>query len=330
MSGFLTTQRFYAVHGPAMDLIARETGFRLEPIFVPDDPEARLSPSEVERVELAYFSRDTWTSGLARSFFGIVNAAPNLKWLQIFFVGTDNPAYGRIIERGVTITNASGSTAVPIAQTAIAGLLMLSRGFPRWTDAQRRKSWEPIHDGDVPEDLDRQTLVVLGLGAIGTEIARLGKALGLHVVGVRRSPRKGDEPVDELLPPSRLAEVLPRCDWLALACPLTEETRHVVDSGAIARMPRGSRILNIARGEVVDEREMIAALQSGHLAGAYLDVFAQEPLPPDSPLWEMPNVIVTPHNSAAARGNDERGNAIFLRNLRHYALGEEMENVVRL
>jgi phosphoglycerate dehydrogenase-like enzyme len=330
MTGFLTTQAFYDSHGAAMRQIAAETGLALEPIIIPSDPEARLGPSDLERIEGAYFSRDAWTSGLARGFFAAVHGAPNLRWLQIFFVGTDNPVYGQIIERGVTITNASGSTAVPIAQTAITGMLMLNRGFPRWMDAQRRRAWEPIHEGDVPRDLEGQQLVVLGLGAIGTEIARLGKAIGLRVTGVRRSPRKADDPVDDLVPPSRLADVLPGSDWLALACPLTDETRRIIDAAAIARMPRGAHILNVARGQVVDEAAMIEALRSGQLGGAYLDVFEKEPLPADSPLWDLPNVIITPHNSAAAQGNDERGNRIFLRNFRNFALAEEMENVVRM
>ncbi len=330
MTGFLTTQAFHDIHGNTLRGIAAETGFAFEPIILPADPEARLDREDLDRISCAYFSREAWTSGLARSFFSSVHGAPNLRWLQIFFVGTDNPVYGQIIERGVTITNASGSTAVPIAQTAITGMLMLNRGFPRWMDAQRRRAWEPIHEGDVPRDLQGQHLVVLGLGAIGTEIARLGRAIGLKVTGVRRSPRKPDDPVDDLVPPSRLPDVLSGCDWLALACPLTDETRHIVDRAAIARMPRGAHILNIARGQVVDEEAMIEALRSGHLGGAYLDVFEREPLPADSPLWDLPNVIITPHNSAAAQGNDERGNAIFLRNFRHFALGEPLENVVRL
>jgi phosphoglycerate dehydrogenase-like enzyme len=134
--------------------------------------------------------------------------------------------------------------------------------------------------------------------------------------------------VDELVTPSQLKEILPRTDWLALASPLTEETRHVIDAEAIALMPRGSHILNIARGEVVDEAAMIDGLRTGQLAGAYLDVFEVEPLPGESPLWSMPNVIVTPHNSSISKGNDRRAADFFFRNLAAWAKDEAMINEV--
>ncbi len=149
---------------------------------------------------------------------------------------------------------------------------------------------------------------------------------GLHVVGVRRSPLAEGDPVDEMVTPAALLDVLPRADWLALACPLTEETRGVVSAAAIAAMPRGARILNVARGEVVDQEAMIAALRDGRLGGAYLDVTSPEPLPPESPLWELPNVIISPHNSAVAEGNERRQVDMFLANLRRWGRGEPMMN----
>ncbi len=214
---------------------------------------------------------------------------------------------------------------MPIAQTAIGGLLMLSRPFLAWGESQRRSAWEP-REGKPPADLATETLVVFGLGAIGREIARLGRALGLHVIGVRRSPRAEGDSVDEMVTPAALAEVLPRANWLALACPLTEKTRGVIDAAAIAALPAGARILNVARGEVIDQDAMIAALRAGHLGGAYLDVTTPEPLPPDSPLWTLPNVIISPHNSAVAAGNERRQVDMFLANLRRWGRGEPMVN----
>jgi phosphoglycerate dehydrogenase-like enzyme len=137
------------------------------------------------------------------------------------------------------------------------------------------------------------------------------------------------DPVDELHHPAALAELLPRADWLALACPLTDETRNMIDTRALALLPRGARILNVARGEVIDEPALIEALRGGQVGGAYLDVFQIEPLPAESPLWDLPNVIITPHNSAASAGNDGRAAAIFLRNLRHWAHGEPLVNEVK-
>lgn len=328
MTGVLLSRPFLATFGDDLAVVAAECGLTIEHILLPDQPDQRLPPAECERVEVAFFSGDLFPT-FNRAFYAATLGAANLKWLHVFNAGVDDPVFGRFLERGVRLTTSSGSAAVPIAQTAITGLLMLARGFPHWLDAQRRHAWEPVRGAAAPADLQGQTLVVVGVGAIGREIARLARAIGLHVIGVRRRPRTDADPVDELHPPAALAELLPRAHWLALACPLTDETRRLIDARALALLPRGARIINIARGEVIDEAAMVAALRSGQLGGAYLDVFETEPLLPDSPLWDLPNVIITPHNSATSTGNTARATAIFLRNLRRWARGEPLENEVR-
>jgi len=150
----------------------------------------------------------------------------------------------------------------------------------------------------------------------------------MKVIGVRRSPR-GGEPVDEMHPPARLGELLPRADWLVLCCPLTAETRALIDARMLAQLPRGARLVNISRGEVIDQPALIAALTDGRLAGAHLDVFAQEPLAADSPLWALPNVIVTPHNASASTGNAGRAARIFIANFARWARGEPLANEAR-
>ncbi|HTO70743.1 MAG TPA: D-2-hydroxyacid dehydrogenase [Myxococcota bacterium] len=307
---------------------ARAGGRELDVILLPREPDARVPQADCERIEAAYFSGDVFPDG-ARAFFAAALGAPKLRWLQTFNAGVDHPIFARFLERGVALTNAAGASAEPIAQTALAGLLMLARGFPLWLDAQRRRAWQPHAQGDTPRDLRGQTLVVFGLGAIGAELARLARAVGLRVIGVRRTPARGGEPVDELVPPSRLREVLPRADWLAIACPLSAETRGAIDAAALALLPPGARVLNVARGEIVDEAALVESLRSGRLAGAYLDVFATEPLPAESPLWSLPNVIATPHNSAVSRGNEARQVEVFLDNLARFARGEPLRNEVR-
>ncbi len=326
--GLLISERFLARNAAALDAASREGGLTLEPIVVPDDPEARVDADACTRIELAYFSGDVFPER-SRAFFAAALNAPALRWLQVFNAGVDHPVFQRFVEKGVRLTTAAGSSAEPIAQTAFAGLLMLARGFPHWLDAQARGAWEPTPLSNVPADLRGQTLLVFGLGAIGSELARLARAFGLRVIGVRRSPAAGGEPVDELHPPERLRDLLPRADWLALACALTDETRSAIDAAALALLPRGARVLNVSRGGVVDELALIAALREGRLAGAYLDVFAEEPLPRESPLWTLPNVIVTPHNSSVSRGNEQRAADIFLRNLVRYGRGERLANEVR-
>jgi phosphoglycerate dehydrogenase-like enzyme len=146
------------------------------------------------------------------------------------------------------------------------------------------------------------------------------------VIGIRRSPRRAEDAVDQVETPAALSGLLPRCDWLVIACPLTPQTRGWIDAAAIAALPKGARILNVARGEIVDETALVAALQGGHLAGAYLDVFHTEPLAGESPLWELPNVLVTPHNAGAASGNDRRVLDIFLDNLDRWQRGAPLVN----
>jgi phosphoglycerate dehydrogenase-like enzyme len=306
---------------------AHAAGKEIEFILLPDDPAARLGPADLERIDVAYFSGDIFPER-PRSFFAAAQGAPRLQWLQTFNAGTDNPVFGRIMARGTRITNSSGSAAAPIAQTAITGLLMLARGFPLWLESQRRKQWEP-HEGAPPPDLASQTMTVVGLGAIGLEIARLGQSLGLHVIGVRRSPAAGGEPVDELVHPDALDDVLRRTDWLALAAPLTADTEGLIDARRLALLPSGARILNVGRGALVDEPAMIESLRAGHLAGAYLDVVTEEPLPYASPLWDLPNVIVTPHNSSVSQGNEARAWDIFVENFDAWMNGRALRNEVR-
>ena len=327
MAALLVSHRCNLDHGADLAALAQQEKLALELIVLPAERDARLDEADCARVEAAFFSSDVFPD-YSRQFFSAARKAANLKWLHVFNAGVDHPIYSEMLARGVRLTTSSGSTAEPIAQTAMAALLMLSRNFPHWIAAQRKHAWEPLEGAHAPPDLEGQTVLILGLGHIGRECARIARALGLHVIGVRRSPRQADDPVDELHAPARLVELLPRAQWLIIACPLTPETRGLVNADALARLPQGARVINVARGEIVDEPALVTALRTGHLAGAYLDVFEKEPLPPDSPLWDLPNVLVSPHNSAAASGNDGRVYRIFRDNLRRWMHGAPLINEV--
>jgi len=328
MTTLLVSHRLHAERGSDIAVRAQRLGIALELVVLPADPESRLSDADCARLELAFFSADVFPQ-YSRQFFSTVRKAPKLQWLHVFNAGVDHPIYTEMLARSVRLTTSAGSTAVPIAQTAITGLLMLARNFPRWLRAQRERRWDPMRPPDFPRDLVGQTLLVLGLGSIGGEVARLAQALGLKVIGVRRSPLRPGDPVDELHPPQQLAALLPRADWLVIASPLTAETRGLINADMLAQLPKGAYIVNIGRGEIVDEAALIAALRAGHLGGAYLDVFEKEPLPADSPLWELPNVLISPHNSAAAQGNDERVYQMFIANLERWQHGQALSNEVR-
>ena len=327
MTGLLAGAGFLREYGARVEAIARDQECEIETIALPEDPEARLPPEDTARIEVAYFSDDVYPDS-SPAFFAAAFAAAKLRWMHCFNAGTDHPIFARLVERGVCLTNSPGGSAPPIAQTAIAGLLSLARRLPLFAAAQHERRWVEQGAVEPPPDLADQTLVVIGLGGIGSEIARLARALGMRVVGVRPRPREPGDRVDELVTPERLDEVLPRADWLAIACPLSEATRGWIDAAALGRLPAGAHLLNVARGEIVDETALIRALRSGRLAGAYLDVFAEEPLPAASPLWELPNVIVTPHAASISAGNRVRQAEMFLANLERWARGEALANVV--
>lgn len=328
MPTLLVSHRLHAERGADLAAHAQRLGMVLELVVLPADPEGRLSDADCARLDLAFFSSDVFPQ-YSRQFFSTVRKAPGLQWLQVFNAGVDHPIYTEMLARGVRLTTSAGSTAIPIAQTAITGLLMLARNFPRWLAAQRERRWDPARMAEFPRDLVGQTALIYGLGSIGSEIARLARALGLKVIGIRRSPQRPGDPVDELHPPQKLAELLPRADWLIIASPLTAETRGLVNAGLLARLPKGACLINIGRGEIIDEAAMIEALRAGQLGGAYLDVFEKEPLPAESPLWDLPKVIISPHNSAAASGNDERVYRMFLANLEHWHRKQALTNEVR-
>ena len=326
MTGLLVSHQFNAKYGEDVVAAAKRDGIDIDLLVLPPDSEARIDDAAVVRAEIAYFSSDLFPQ-FAKQFFSATRKAPALKWMQVFNAGVDHPVFASVLERGVRLTTSSGTAAEPIAQTAIAGLLLLARNFPRWLAGQRERKWNPLPPTDFPRDLRGQTLLIYGLGPIGIEIARLAHLLGLKVIGVRRSAARVEH-LDEMHTPDKLGELLPRCDWLVIACPLTAETRGMVNAALLAKLPRGARFINISRGEVVDEPALIAALQSGHLGGAYLDVFEHEPLPVDSPLWDLPNVVVTPHNSSASTGNDPRINVLFLDNLKRWKANQPLINEV--
>ncbi|MGE3916980.1 MAG: D-2-hydroxyacid dehydrogenase [Hyphomicrobiaceae bacterium] len=262
-----------------------------------------------------------------RNFAKVLRASPGLRWLQIHPAGAELPIYRELRARGVKVTTASGATAVTVAHSALGGLIAINRRFPLLADAQRRHAWEPRLGERAPRDLKGQTALVVGLGPIGQNLAPLLKSLGLRVIGVRREA-SSVPPCDRTITYAEMHAVLPEADVLVLCCPASPITRGIANASAFAAMPKGSLVVNVARGEVAVEADLIAALASGHIAGAFLDVFEKEPLDPASPLWEMPNVIVTPHTASHSLGQNEAIFDIFLDNLARWRAGRDLRNDV--
>jgi len=254
--------------------------------------------------------------------------APNVRWIQATSAGIGD--YVRRMGYAASMPNtifttASGVHARPLAEFCFMVLLAFHKKLLPTMRDQRRKHWERFAAGE----LTGQTLVVVGVGRIGREIARVGQAFGMQVIGVKRSPAGVDAAalhLDALYGPSDLHRVLPHAQNLVLIAPHTAETEGMIGAAELALLPPGAVFVNIGRGALVDEDALIDALRSGHLLGAALDVFREEPLPPESPLWEMDNVIVYPHSASTSYLENARITDLFCQNLRRYLDGQPLLN----
>lgn len=304
-------------------------GSRAHVLVAPDEPDAALA-------DIAFVSRDV--TGLStkhqvlpptqQMYDALLRAKP-LQWVHVHSAGADRPVYVALRERGVSVATSSGANAPVVAQSALLGLLALARHWPRLLAAQRRHEWAPLIASGLPRDLHGQTAVVVGWGPVGQEIGRLLQAIGLSLIVVRRtaaSPMPGMRTVAD----TGLHDVLPAADWLVLACPLTQRTRGLIGARELALLPSHCGIVNVARGEVMDQDALVDALRGQRIAGACLDVFTHEPLPADSPLWDLPNVILTPHSAGFSDGNAERVARMFLDNLARWSRGEMLANLAAL
>jgi phosphoglycerate dehydrogenase-like enzyme len=232
-----------------------------------------------------------------------------------------------LFARGVLVTNSRGVQATPIAEHALALMLALARQLPFAIDNQRAARWSQneFADDRLPWLLRGRTLAIIGLGTIGREIARLAAAFGMRVIAMRRQPdRGGADGVAELVPTSALGDLLRRADVLVVAVPLTPETDGLIGSRELARMKPQAIVINVGRARVLDTDSLVNALAARKLGGAALDVFPQEPLPSDHPLWTCPNVLLTPHTSGFRSGHWEAAIDVFSENLRRFERGDEL------
>lgn len=279
-------------------------------------------------LDLAFITRDV--TGLStkhelapslQACYQVLRRSKGLRWVQIHSAGADRPIYLELRARGVAISTSSGASAEVVAQSALAGVLALARGFPQLMRAQQAHRWEPLLGERLPRDLGGQTAVLVGWGPIGQRIGAVLRLLSLKLIVVRTQSGPTIDGM-EMVGFDRFHAVLPRADWLLLACPLTQRTRQLVDARAFSALPPGACLVNVARGEVVEQEALLQALRSGRLGGAMLDVFEHEPLPVDSPLWDMPRVIITPHSAGHSDGNAQRIANLFLNNLRLWCEGK--------
>lgn len=308
------------------DIIQAMGGQPFKRVSVDDVLSDRANP------EVSFISRDVTGASTkydikpdTQRYYDALLKSDALKWVHVHSAGADRFVYIDLMKRGVTLTTSPGANASGVAQTTLAAILALARNLPALMQAQREHRWQTLLKLGVPPDLEGQTAVIVGWGPIGQTIGKVLHALDVRIVVVRNSVAPIDI-ADKVVSWDGFHEVLPETDWLILACPLTQQTTNLMSRDAFDRLKQGAMIANVSRGAVVDEVAMIEKLRSGHLAGAYLDVFAVEPLPSDSPLWDMPNVIATAHTASFSHGMYARMEQMFLNNLKRYVLGESLRN----
>jgi phosphoglycerate dehydrogenase-like enzyme len=296
-------------------------------------PSERERAAVAEGLQGAFGAADVvfgfWGAELHQAFTGagsLADVAPRLKWIQLTSAGADRLLGSGFIQQGVTVTTVSGLHATPIGEFILLSILMLAKKAPQYMRSQARHEWSRF----MPRELYGSTVGIAGIGNIGAEAARLAKAFGCRVVATRRSATKPETApyADEILPSSELPRLLRESDYVVLSMPLTHETRGMIGETELRMMKQTAALINIARGPVVVEEALIRALREGWIAGAALDVFEKEPLPSDSPLWDMENVIVSPHISGGTEIYNVRAVEIFAENLRRYLGGQPLRNIV--
>ena len=257
--------------------------------------------------------------------------AKKLKWIHSTAAGVAQLMYPELRDSGIAVTNPSGVFSPPMAEHTMGLLLALARNFPDSTRYQDRSHWGQQDIWDKPQhltELSGQVLLIVGFGSIGRELAKRARAFDMRVWGVTRSGQGDTTHAEKILPVSQLEEALAHADYVVIAAPETNETRHLIGAEQIARMKPGARLINVGRGSLLDESALIHALETGALSGAALDVTSVEPLPPESALWKTPNLFITPHTSAVSDRLWQRETALLMDLLERWFDGREMFNQV--
>jgi D-2-hydroxyacid dehydrogenase (NADP+) len=301
----------HAAYCMAEQFARRDTGIAHFQVRSLDAFKARVPEAHVVVVSMM------WRNEFAR-------IASNLQFIQSISAGLDQYDRDVLRQHNIRLASAAGVNAQAVAQHAMALILALKRQLHTGRDHQSAKLWRGmISDIAAREDqLNGKTLLIVGLGRIGSGLAQLAQAFEMRVIATRRDPSAGTQGAHTVFAHDRLTELLPQADVIALTCPLTAQTQNLIDAKAISLMKPSATLINVARGRVVDEEALIKALQDGRLAAAGLDVTREEPLPAASPLWTMPNVLITPHTAGETQRYEDAVIDILLENLERMWRGE--------
>lgn len=297
---------------------ARGTGLRCFQVRSREELASRIAEADVLSVSMMWGNE-------------LIERAPRLRFIQSISAGVDQYDRAALARAGIRLASAAGVNANAVAEHAMALVLALARRLPEARDNQARRVWRGMisDPGQREAEVAGGTLLIVGLGRIGSRLARLAKAFDMRVLATRRDPEAGSGAADVVGGMEALSEFLPQADYVVLACPLTPQTERLMNAETLALMRPGAALVNVARGRCVDEPQLIAALQEGRLAAAALDCAAEEPLAPSSPLWAMPNVLITPHTAGETRAYEDNVIDILLDNIGRLWRGEaELRNQV--
>ncbi len=251
-------------------------------------------------------------------------AAKNLKWIQVLTAGVNRLLFPELVESQVLLTNASGIHRIPISEIVMAMALALAKKLHKYIQFKNEGLWKRVQT----EELAGKTMGILGLGSIGMETAWKAKCFDMRVLALKKRPIRRPTYIDEVLGPEDLDYLLRESDFLVITVPLTDETYHMIGERELRMMKPTAYLINVARGAIIDTRALIKALKEGWIAGAALDVFEEEPLPKDSELWKLDNVIITPHIAGMSIHYDERAVEIFCKNLKRFLENKPLINLV--
>lgn len=285
---------------------------------ITDDGEVRGELDDGEALLLRWW-------GLSRlGFQEVVRDTPRLRWIHTISTGVNHVLFPFLVESDIVLTNARGVYDGSVAEMVLAYMLEVVKELSAFRNLQAERRWQKA----FLQELDGLTVGIVGFGGIGQRVAQLARPFGMRIVATKRCPEHGSELADEILPDDRLADLMAQSDFVVVALPLTDQTYHLINAQALAHAKPGAWLINVARGAIIDEPALVQALQKGQLGGACLDVFEDEPLPEDNPLWDLPNAIITPHTSGLSPRLYARSADLFLTNLGRYVAGEPLLNVV--